>query len=116
MNLIYKLAADAIWLLHFCVVAIALFGWLIPQIWYLYMLVLASVMTSNIFLDYCLLSKWEFDLRKKINPELEYDYAYNSYYTYNLTKGYLSRNFLRNVGLGFTSISLIINLYFAYIF
>ncbi|MBP9717348.1 MAG: DUF2784 family protein [Candidatus Pacebacteria bacterium] len=116
MKIMYRLFADTIWLFHFVVVAIALFGWIIPQIWYLYMCVLASVLTSNILLDYCFLSKWEFDLRKKTSPSLSYDFTYTSYYTYNLTKGYLSKNFLRWTGLGFTSLSLAINLYFVYFY
>jgi len=93
-----------------------MFGWLFPEIWYLYILVLVSVLISNILWDYCFLSKWEFDLRRKINPRLEYDYTYTSYYTYNLTRGHLSRDFLRWAGLAFTSLSLVINIYFKYFF
>jgi hypothetical protein len=116
MKVIYRLLADSIWLLHFFVVAICLFGWLLPGIWHVYIFVLASVLASNILWSHCFLSKWEFDLRKMIDPRLRYDYAYTSYYTYNVTKGYLSRDFLRWAGLGFTSVSLVINLYFKYLF
>jgi Protein of Unknown function (DUF2784) len=116
MKIVYRLLADTIWVLHFLVVFTVLFGWLFPSLWYVYMFVLASTFISNIFWNYCFLSKWEFYLRKKINPKLEYDFTYTSYYTYNLTKGYLSKDFLRWVGLGLTSTSLIINLYFAYFF
>lgn len=116
MKLVLNLVADVIWLLHFFVVIIALFGWLIPEIWYVYIFVLTSVLISNIIFEYCFLSRWEFNLRRKINPMLEYDYAYTSYYTYNLTKGFLSKDFLRWAGLSFTSASLVINLYFALVF
>lgn len=112
----YKVTADLIWLLHFCVLVVALFGWLFPQLWYLYTATLLAVLVSNIFLDHCFLSKWEFDLRKLVNPKIDYDYKYTSYYTYNLTKGYLSRSFLRWAGLSFTSLSLVINLYFRFFF
>lgn len=116
MKFLYRFLADSIWVLHFFIVAIALFGWVVPDIWYLYMLVLVSILVSNILWNYCFLSKWEFGLRKLINPKLEYDYTYTSYYTYNLTRGYLSQSFLRWAGLGYTSLSLIINIYFKYFF
>ncbi len=116
MKIIYRLGADAIWILHFLVVLIILFGWTTPSIWPLYMFVLASMLVSELMLSYCILSKWEFNLRKKANRALKYDFSYSSYYTYRLTQGRLSPWFLRHVGMGFTSASLFINLYFAYLF
>lgn len=114
--MIYRLGADAIWILHLLVVVIALFGWTIPGIWLLYILVLASTLVSELVLSYCILSKWEFDLRKKVDPALKYDFSYTSYYTYRLTQGRLSPSFLRYVGIGFTSASLFVNIYFTYLF
>lgn len=116
MRLFYRIFADGIWIFHLCVVLISLFGWLIPSIWYVYIAVLAAVFVTNTLFDYCLLSKWEFDLRTRIHTTLVYDYAYTSYYTYRLTRGYLSRNFLRYAGIGFTGASLVINFYFRYFF
>jgi Protein of Unknown function (DUF2784) len=116
MRIFYRLLADTIWIIHFCVVMIALFGWLVPQIFYLYLLILLCVLLSNIFLHYCILSKWEYELRRKINPDLEYEFSYSSYYTYRITNGYLSKDFLRYTGLWFPALSLVINLYFAYFF
>lgn len=104
--------ADAIWLFHTFVLVVALFGWLWPAIHTFYILVLALALLSNIFLGYCFLSKWEFDLRKRANPKLRYDYPYTSYYTYRLTRGRLSRRFLRLTVFFFTSISLLINFIF----
>jgi hypothetical protein len=112
MKLLYQLSADAIWLLHLFVVILVLFGWLVPSLWYVYMAVLAGALLSELLLSYCFLSRWEFDLRKKINPALNYDYSYTSYYTYKLTCQHLSTRFLARAGIVFTTLSLAIDLYF----
>ena len=116
MRLVYLLLANCIWLLHFFVVFIALFGWVFPKLWPLYIATLLSVLMSNLLYNYCVLSKWEYDLRKKINPETEYDFSYASYYTYRLTQGRLSPTFLRSTGILFVSLSLGIWCYFTFIF
>jgi hypothetical protein len=115
MKVLYRLGADAIWFIHFLVVALVLFGWLVPSLWYLYMAVTAGVLVSELLWSYCILSKWEFDLRKKVSPELDYEYAYASYYTYRLTRGHLSPRFLARAGIVFTVLSLAINLYFKFL-
>lgn len=112
----YRIGADTIWLIHFGVVCIALFGWLLPQIWFLYLAVLVGTLISTSTLGYCVLSKWEFDLRKKLNPTLVYDYMYSSYYTYRLTGGYISNAFLARGGVVFAALSLAINLYFRFFY
>jgi hypothetical protein len=115
MRTLARLGADCIWLLHFLVVVVVLFGWTVPRIEALYAFTLISVLLSNIWWDYCFLSKWEFDLRRFAEPELDYDYTYTSYYTHKLTRGHLSKNFLRWTGLGFTTASLVIYLCFAFV-
>jgi hypothetical protein len=115
MKLLYRITADIIWLVHFLVVVLVLFGWLVPNLWYLYMAVLVGTLVSEFLLSYCFLSKWEFDLRKKVNPKLDYDFTYASYYTYRLTQGHLSPRFLGRAGILFTSLSLVINLYFRFL-
>jgi hypothetical protein len=112
MKLLYRFSADVIWITHFLVVFIALFGWLIPSIQALYLAVLIGTLISTLALGYCVLSKWEYDLRKAIEPDVQYDFTYASYYTYRLTHGYLSNSFLKWAGVVFVSLSLAINLYF----
>jgi hypothetical protein len=116
MKIVYRLLADSIWALHLLVVLTVLFGWLFPEWWHWYVSVLVAVLVSNVLWNYCLLSKWEFNLRKMIDPKVQYDHTYTSYYTYNLTRSYLSKYFLRWAGLGFTSLSLVISVYFRYFF
>lgn len=113
---LYRIAADMVFLIHFVVVVIVLFGWLIPDVWPLYMLVLVGTLLSELLLSYCVLSKWEFDLRKKIYPNLNYEYSYTSYYTYKLTRQHLSERFFARTGILFTSLSILINLYFHFVF
>ena len=61
---------------------------------------------------YCVLSKWEYDLRKRASPQIAYDFSYASYYTYRLTQGRLSGPFLAKAGVIFVSLSLLLNIYF----
>lgn len=108
MKILYRLGADFIWLLHFVMVLIALFGWLVPSIWLIYIAVLVGTLISTLTLGYCIFSKWEYDLRKKIDPLLTYDFPYASYYTFRLTQGRLSGPFLAKAGVIFVSLSLVI--------
>lgn len=116
MKFLYRFCADVMWLVHFLVVCIALFGWFIPSIWLLYMAVLVGTLVSTLTLGHCILSKWEYELRKKINPAVTYDFPYASYYTYRLTHGHLSNSFLKWTGVIFVSLSLVINLSFRFWF
>ncbi len=116
MRLLYRIGADAIWLIHFLVVVLVLFGWLVPSLWYPYMIVLIGTLISEIIWRYCILSKWEFNLRKKFNSKIDYDFTYASYYTYRLTRGRLSPRFLGQAGIVFTSTSILINIYFRFLF
>ena len=116
MPIIYRVGADLVWCLHFVVVALALFGWLWPQLWLAYIAVLTGTLISTLSYGYCILSKWEYDLRKKSSSPITYDFSYASYYTYRLTHGYLSNTFLARAGVLFAASSLIINLYFRYLY
>jgi len=116
MRFLYRFAADFIWIVHFFVVVIVLFGWLVPSFWFVYIAVVTGALISELLLNYCFLSKWEFDLRKKINQKLNYDYSYTSYYTYKLTHQHLSGRFLARAGIVFTTFSLVVNLYFKFLF
>jgi hypothetical protein len=115
MRVLYRIVADVIWMTHLLVVLIVLFGWAVSALWYVYMAVLLGTLLSLLTFRCCFLSKWEYDLRKKIDPSLAYDYFYASYYTYRLTAGRLSPQFLARAGMVFTSVSLVINVYFRFI-
>jgi hypothetical protein len=114
MKVLQRIGADLIFLIHFLVVLIALFGWTIPAIWVFYMATLVSTLTSEVLLGYCFLSRWEFALRKKLDPSTNYDYAFSSYYTNKLThqRFAISTDFIKKSGLIFLAASLLINIYF----
>src|SRR3989344_8629820 len=94
----YNIGANLLFIFHFLVVVIISFGWLISSIWYVYMATLIITFFSEVILGYCFLSKWEFSLRKKINPEVNYDYSFTSFYTYKLTQHRLSTTFIARAG------------------
>jgi len=112
----YRIAADTVFALHGIVLLVVIFGWLFPALWYWYMAVLILTLISEFTFGYCILSKWEFVLQHKSDPTVEYDYRFASYYTYRLTKGYLSNRFLSIAGNTFLIASLVINLYFKFLY
>ena len=67
MKFFYRVGADAIFILHFLLVLFVVFGWLTPRLWPWYMAALVVTLISDMVFGYCILSKWEFDLRKKHN-------------------------------------------------
>ena len=112
MNKIY---ANLIFIIHSLTILIIIFGWKLPEMWWLYMAKLIITLISELFLGYCFLSKFEFDLRKKINPNLNYDYSFSSYYTYKFTNKKISDRFISISGYIFLIGSILINLYFYYL-
>ena len=79
-----KIFADIILLVHLVLVFIVLFGWYFPHIKYLYLVFLVVTLLSELFFGYCILTKWEFDIRKKTEPTLDYDYSFLSYYAHKV--------------------------------
>ncbi len=115
-ELIYRIFADFIFIFHVLVLAVILFGWAVPNIWHFYMGTLVITLLSELILGYCFLSKWEFDIRKKLNPEIDYDYSFSGYYTYKLTQHRISSRFLLRAGIIFLTTSILINVYFRFFY
>ena len=107
--------ANFIFLFHFAILIVIFFGWLVPVIWPGYVTVLIVTLGLDIVLGYCILSKWEFDIRKKLNPHLNYNYSFSSYYTHKLTKKWISERFVETIGMVFIVLSLCITLYFHFL-
>jgi len=116
MKSLYRITADFIFLIHSIVLIVALFGWLVPSIWFIYIAVLVLTLLSDIAFGCCILSKWEFDLRKKINPQLNYHYSWTTYYTYRFTQHLVSEVFIERMAQVFIIGSLLLNVYFHYFF
>ena len=115
MKYLPRIGADILFMLHFFIVIIGLFGWMVESIWYLYMSVLIITLISGLTLGYCFISKWEFTLRKIKNPELSYNYNCTSFYTHKFTNNKLSNTFIEWVALLFIISSIIINIYFHFL-
>ena len=113
-RIISRAIADSIFILHAGVVVVALFGWLLPEMWPFYMAVLVGTLVSDLIFGHCIMSKWEFNLRKKLNPGVDYDYTYSSYYTYKITGSRLRNGFLRIAAYIFLISSLILSLWTHY--
>ncbi len=78
----YQILANLVFIVHLILVLVILFGWYITKIKYIYLWSLILTLISEVVFGFCLLTKWEFDLRKKIDPNLKYDYSFVSYYAY----------------------------------
>ncbi len=103
--------ADFLFILHLIVVAIILFGWLFPKIKFLYIGLLIVWPICWIFLMYCPLTKWEFDLRKKhAKEDLSYRYEYLNYYIHKYFNIDIPVQRIFIYGLIFAVASLLINL------
>jgi hypothetical protein len=116
MNLVYKIGANVIFILHLILVLLVIFGWAIPTMLTIYMAALVATLASDIVFGYCILSKWEFNLRKKLNPLLDYNYTWTTFYTYKLTNHRISDNFYKLAAIIALVLSIGINLYFKFLY
>jgi hypothetical protein len=116
MKFIYRAGADAIFLLHFILVLLAISGWAFPSIWWFYMGALVATLLSDLVFGYCILSKWEFDLRKKYDPKTNYNYTWTTFYTYKITNHQIRDSFYKKVAITAIVLMLLINLYFRFLY
>jgi hypothetical protein len=111
MKTLENVSAIGIFILHCIAFAIILFGWLWPSIWPLYIAIITYTLFQNWILGYCVLSRWEFSLRRMINPKLRYDFNFTTYYTYKLTHRRLSTQLIQRLGTVFLMTSIALSLY-----
>lgn len=65
---------------------IVLIGWYYPVFQTAHLITASLVLLAEIFLGYCPLTRWEFLLRKKVEPDLNYDSSFLSYYAYKILR------------------------------
>jgi hypothetical protein len=106
----YYFLANFIFLIHLTVIFIVLFGWYFKPIFAIYFLTLILALFSEAVLGYCFLTKWEFSLRKKINPDLNYGSAFINYYTQKYAGIKIPPDYIKYVSLTFLIVSLFLNL------
>lgn len=103
-----RIFADVIFVSHVLVVFVILFGWYFSTLSDVYIALLAMTFISELLFGHCVLTKWEFDLRKKLEPGLNYNYSFISYYGYKLLGLNPKEKYLRYPALAFLVISIII--------
>ncbi len=116
MKVLYRIGADTIFLLHLILVVLVVFGWMVSSLWWTYMGALVATLMSDVIFGYCILSKWEFDLRKRLNPETNYDYAWATFYTYKITNKRISDRFYKRTAIVALLLCIAINLYFKFLY
>lgn len=70
---LYLSTANIIFVIHLFLVLVVTFGWLTDSLFYLFIITITATVLSELVFGYCVLSKWEFDLRRKIDPSKVYD-------------------------------------------
>ena len=103
-----KILANIVFLIHLVLVFVILFGWYFPKIKYVYLSSLVLTLLSELVLGYCTLTKWEFDLRKKLEPNLNYNYEFAAYYAYKFFNVNPPKRIIRYLALAFLTGSLVI--------
>jgi hypothetical protein len=98
-----------IFVLHVISFAVLLIGWSFKSYYDIYIVTLIISTYSNTLLWYCFLSKREFDLRRVIDKETKYNYAFFTYYSYKLFGKFFSDTLAEKRILWFLWISLILN-------
>ena len=77
----YLTVANSIFVIHTMFVVVVLVGWAIPGVFSVYVPVLISSLISELMLGYCVLTKWEFGIRRKIYPDMHFEYSFIMHYT-----------------------------------
>jgi hypothetical protein len=108
---IVKILANGILFVHALVVFIILFGWRFDKFSWVYISILSITFFTQLFLGYCFLTRWEFNLRKKLDPTLDYDSSFLSWYMYKYSNIHIPTKGIKYVSLAFLFISIVIFLY-----
>ncbi|MFA7216583.1 MAG: DUF2784 family protein [Candidatus Paceibacterota bacterium] len=77
----YLFSANLIFVVHFLLVLVVAFGWLIPgKFFYVFLTFFVLTFISEIAFGYCALTKIEFDLRRRIDPDKKFDKSCIAHY------------------------------------
>lgn len=104
-----QVAAEALFLVHLSLIAVILFGWLLPPpYYYAYAALVAGDLLLLLVIRHCFLSLWEFKLHRMVCPSVPYDTTFFTYYGYKFFKQHLSILFLQIASLSFLVASLVL--------
>jgi len=76
----YLTVANSIFFIHTGFFLMILAGWAIPGIFYVYLPMLIASLVSELLLGYCVLTKWEFGIRKRLFPAFRYEHSFLIHY------------------------------------
>ena len=79
---IYLLGANALFGVHVFAILSNVVGWLVPGFFYVYLAIILASIVSELYFGYCVLTKLEFGLRKKVDPDQVFPQSCIKYYTY----------------------------------
>ncbi|MFZ2072705.1 MAG: DUF2784 family protein [Minisyncoccia bacterium] len=110
-NKLIIITANLVFLFHCVVVFVILFGWCFGKLYIIYPMVLLITLIFESIFGYCILTEVEFKLRKKTEPDLDYDYSFLTYYMYKVYNLKIPRQLLDSIYITFLIISLSIYYY-----
>ena len=76
----YSTVANSLFLLHTAFALLVLVGWAIPGLVYVYLPLLLTSLIAERLLGYCVITKWEFAIRKRLHPALHYEHSFLIHY------------------------------------
>ncbi len=94
-RLLLRSAAELIFFSHALAVCIVAFGWAVPSLYPIHLVILFGGSILQLVLGHCFLSRWEFALRKRLNPDIAYDSAYLTHYAQLIFGNQIRPEFMR---------------------
>lgn len=90
-----RIAAETIFIAHAVSIAIIAFGWAVPALYPVHLILLFGGGVLQMMLGHCFLSRIEFALRKKLDPTIAYDPAYITHYMQSIFGNQIRPAFMR---------------------
>ena len=108
----HRILADFIVVLHVAVVLLLVFGWKLPDgyIW-MYHVGLVLVIVFGIIFGGCILTIWEYNLRKKTGVDISFEDPFIIYYVYKNTRLRIPPTIFRVVSVSFYLVSIGVQIY-----
>lgn len=72
-NFAYLALANIVCILHFLLILLVLFGWVHDRSFWFFVSAILITAFSELLLGKCILTVWEFNLRRKVDPSKIYD-------------------------------------------
>lgn len=94
-RLFIRVAAETIFVTHAISIVIIVCGWAVPVLYPFHLVLLFGGGLLQMMLGHCFLSRLEFALRKKLDPNIAYDSAYITHYMQSIFGDQIRPAFMR---------------------